>query len=77
MKKAKHYILILCLIAPISAHAAAGEAEKEAACRDDAMRLCSQNIPDRDKITSCMRERMPKLSPACRAVFEDEKSKPR
>lgn len=75
--KANHYILIFCLMAPISDCAAAGEAEKEVACKDDAMRLCSQHIPDREKIALCLRESMPKLSPACRSVFEDEKSKPR
>ncbi|MBR0714414.1 hypothetical protein [Bradyrhizobium liaoningense] len=43
--------------------------EQEQACTPDAMRLCSQFIPNVDAITACMIERKAQLSPQCRAFF--------
>jgi hypothetical protein len=42
-----------------------------AACSGDAMRLCSDAIPDEAKVTSCMMARKPDLSAGCRALFID------
>jgi hypothetical protein len=39
------------------------------ACTPDVYRLCSQFIPDEDAITSCLRQRVNSLSPACHKVF--------
>jgi hypothetical protein len=36
------------------------------ACQDDAFRLCSQFIPDRGRVASCLRRSGRQLSPACR-----------
>jgi hypothetical protein len=47
-----------------------GTPEQQAACTPDAFRLCSSFIPDADKVESCLRQRKPDLSNACRAVFE-------
>ena len=33
------------------------------------MRLCSEFVPDVDRITACMVKNRIRLSPACRAVF--------
>ncbi|MDF3809922.1 MULTISPECIES: hypothetical protein [Rhodopseudomonas] len=75
MAIATRCILMICLIAPTWAHAGSTEAEKEIACKDDAMRLCSEFVPDRDKITLCMQRRIPQLTPACRAIFDEDKPK--
>jgi hypothetical protein len=54
--------------APVPA-AAQGTPEQQQACQPDAMRLCSEFIPDVPSITKCMDRNRASLSPACRAVF--------
>ncbi|ABE39455.1 conserved hypothetical protein [Rhodopseudomonas palustris BisB5] len=44
------------------------EAQREA-CTPDALRLCSQYIPDAGRIESCLRDAGPRLSQACYVVF--------
>jgi hypothetical protein len=46
--------------------------EQEQMCTGDAMRLCSSEIPDVDRITACMERQRDSLSDGCRAVFEVE-----
>jgi hypothetical protein len=59
--------LAVCLV---SAPAAAqGTPEQRQACQPDAMRLCSEFVPDVDRITACMIKNRIRLSPPCRAVF--------
>ena len=41
-----------------------------AACTPDAMRLCSREIPDDDKVASCLAKNRKQLSPACAEVFK-------
>ncbi|EKS37603.1 hypothetical protein [Afipia clevelandensis] len=48
---------------------AQGTEQEREACTPDAMRLCGQYIPDADRITDCLRNSGPRLSPACYAVF--------
>jgi hypothetical protein len=43
--------------------------ETREACAPDAMRLCSDYIPDVPKITSCMTERFSEISSPCRAAM--------
>jgi hypothetical protein len=49
--------------------AAQGTPEQRQACQPDAMRLCSEFVPDVDRITACMVKNRIRLSPPCRAVF--------
>jgi hypothetical protein len=42
------------------------------ACTPDAMRLCSDYIPDVGKITACMRAKSAQLSEPCRAAMNSE-----
>ncbi len=49
--------------------AAQGTPEQRQACQPDAMRLCSEFVPDVDRITACMIKNRIRLSPPCRAVF--------
>jgi hypothetical protein len=50
--------------------AAQGTPEQRAACQGDAERLCSQYIPDVERITACMKQNRRSLSPRCRVFFE-------
>jgi hypothetical protein len=44
-------------------------AEEQQACSGDAFRLCSAEIPDVDRVTSCMIRNKSQLSPECRVFF--------
>jgi hypothetical protein len=56
--------------------AAQGTPEQQQACTPDAMRLCSEFIPDVSRITACMARKRASLSPACRRVFSRAPSHP-
>lgn len=50
---------------------AQGTPEQQAACTPDVFRLCTNYIPDADRITICLKQRNSLLSKACRdALFE-------
>lgn len=51
--------------------AAQGSPQAREACTPDAMRLCSEFIPDVDKITACMNRRHRELSPQCVSAMHD------
>jgi len=63
--------------APASAQSR-GTPEQQQACQPDAMRLCSEFVPDVERITACMVKNRIRLSPPCRAVFSTptHKTKP-
>lgn len=48
---------------------AQGTAEQRKACTPDALKFCSDEIPDVDRVKACMQTNRGKLSPACQAVF--------
>ena len=66
------------LIATIFALGALGTAaraytpEQQQMCTGDAMRLCSSEIPDVDRVTACMVQKRAQLSDGCKAVFRYE-----
>jgi len=47
-----------------------GTMEQQMACTPDVWRLCSDQIPDVNRITACLQQNTPQLSTACRAVFQ-------
>ena len=51
-----------------------GTWEQQMACTPDVWRLCSDQIPDANRITACLRQNTPQLSRDCRAVFESSAS---
>jgi hypothetical protein len=57
------------LIAQPASAQSHGTPEQQQACQPDAMRLCSEYIPDVDRITACMVKNRIRLSTPCRAVF--------
>ena len=46
--------------------------EQEQMCAGDAMRICSAEIPDVDRVTACMIRNKSQLSDGCKAVFRHE-----
>ena len=55
-------------------HAATRE-EQTAACKGDALKLCMLAIPNEQKIAACLESKRDKLSPACKAMFPEKKTK--
>ena len=46
--------------------------EQQEMCSGDAMRLCSSEIPNVERITACMERKRDELSEGCKAIFEVE-----
>jgi hypothetical protein len=46
--------------------------KEQAACYDDAMKLCQEFVPDEDKVTTCMVSKKDQLSPRCMEVFNQD-----
>ncbi|MBA7478493.1 MAG: hypothetical protein DI543_26175 [Bradyrhizobium icense] len=46
--------------------------EAQQMCTGDAMRLCSNEVPDIPRITACMHRKRAQISPGCRAVMDRE-----
>ena len=49
-----------------------GTQDQRMACMGDVFRLCSSDIPNVNQIVSCLVREKRQLSPACRAVFDQE-----
>jgi len=58
---------LLLTMLPQAGHAYT--AEQQQYCTADALRLCSSEVPDVDRITACMFRNRSQLSPDCRKVF--------
>lgn len=50
---------------------AQGTEEQQQACTPDALKLCSDTIPDIGKTTACMKSHYAQLSPRCQTAFHD------
>jgi hypothetical protein len=57
------------LLVSLGGAVAQGTPEERQACAPDAMRLCSDFIPDVPKITKCMIAKRSQLSEACRLAM--------
>ncbi|MDE1182498.1 hypothetical protein [Paraburkholderia sp.] len=75
IKVASALALTLATFAATS-HAATRD-EQEQACRGDAIHFCKAEIPDKDKITACMKQHVSELTPGCRAMFKEGKKDPK
>ena len=62
-------VFVLVALLPLGSLNAAGTAEQQEACFEDAMKFCGSEIPDVQRITACMVKNIRKLSPRCRAQF--------
>jgi hypothetical protein len=50
-------------------------ADREAACQEDAYRLCSDAIPDEAQVQVCLERQLKALSPGCRAMFKPARAR--
>lgn len=69
MKVRSAFALVAFALALAPAAATGGEQEDRQACMNDALTVCSQFIPDRDRIASCLFVNRGRISPACQAVM--------
>ena len=58
-----------CSVAYASVPASAGAQEDQQACMNDALTICSQFIPDRDRVAGCLMSNRSRISPACRTAL--------
>jgi hypothetical protein len=58
-----------CSVAYTCAPASAGAQEDQQACMNDALTICSQFVPDRDRVASCLISNRSHISPACRMAL--------
>ncbi|MGB3743046.1 MAG: hypothetical protein WBD11_00705 [Xanthobacteraceae bacterium] len=65
-------LLAAVLFCRIDGAAAQGSDAVRQACTPDAMRLCSDVIPDVPKVTACMKAKSRQLSEACRVAMRGE-----
>ena len=65
-------LLIGIGVAGVGGAAAQGSDESRQACTGDAMRVCSDFIPDVPKITACMKRKRAQLSAECRLAMAHE-----
>jgi len=57
------------LMLPNAAHAEATPAERSA-CQQDAFKVCTHAIPDRDRVRACLRQNMRRISSLCRGALQ-------
>jgi hypothetical protein len=74
-------IVLTCVLSTAATGAAwsqeyRGTLEQQMACTPDVWRLCSDQIPDVNRIVTCLRQNTPQLSNGCRAVFESNAAAP-
>jgi hypothetical protein len=62
--------LALALLAPAATAPALAETQEERqACTNDANNLCTDEIPDREKVYNCLVKKVNELSPLCKKVI--------
>jgi hypothetical protein len=71
--KSRHFTLgtglaLGLILLPASSRAFTQEDQRRL-CTGDVLRLCSSEIPDRERITACMHRQRASLSEGCRKVF--------
>ena len=63
-------LAVALTVATFSTGALAQTAEEQQACMNDAFRVCSATIPDRNKTIACMVQNKAQLSSACQVVMD-------
>ena len=59
------FALVTIALAPAAAQPA--DLQDQNACMSDAMSVCSQFIPDRERVAGCLINNRTRISPPCRA----------
>ena len=69
-RRALPVVALLCLaIGQAAAQGAPGQVDVRQACTPDAMRLCSDTIPDVARTTACMKAKRAQVSSECRLAM--------
>ena len=68
----KMLMLAFTLAVVTLSHPAQAEptAAERAACQEDAFKFCNHAIPSRDRVRSCLRENMRRISSLCRGALK-------
>jgi len=61
--------LVALSTAAWSVSARAGAQEDQQACMNDALTVCSQYIPDRERVAGCLISNRSRISPTCRMAL--------
>ena len=69
MKSALALVILSLLMTSPARSQSDLRSQQQAACEDDAYRLCPDEVPDEARVASCMARQKTKLSPGCRAMF--------
>ena len=72
INRGKLVIATAFMLAMLTTTSNAHTPEQEALCTGDAMRLCSSEIPDVERVTACMIQKRAMLSDGCKSVFRKE-----
>jgi hypothetical protein len=62
--------LVAFCVALAPATVRADSVDDQNACMADALSICGQFIPDRDRVGNCLRANRSHISPACRAAMK-------
>jgi hypothetical protein len=65
------FLLVTASLSAAATAQAQGTAEQQSACIDDAFRFCRADIPIVSRIEACLESNKSKLTPACRAQFDE------
>jgi len=68
---------VLCGFAASGSAQERGTPEERRTCTPDVFKHCSDFIPDPDRITACLRQKVRELSPQCRLVITNSNRTPR
>jgi hypothetical protein len=63
-------LAVALTVATVSTGALAQSNEEQQACMNDAFRVCSATIPDRNRTVACMVQNKAQLSAACQVVMD-------
>jgi hypothetical protein len=66
---ASRFAAALTLLCSVAVSHAASRDEQTKACKGDAIHFCSSEIPNKEKITACMKAHYQELSPGCKTMF--------
>jgi hypothetical protein len=59
----------IAIVLSAATFAAAQSQDEQDACKDDALRVCGDAIPDRDQVARCLNFKKELISQACRTVI--------
>ncbi len=62
-------LALLCLVSQLGAVPVHAQ-DDHYACMNDAMTVCGQYIPDRDRVAHCLMANRSRVSPACRTALK-------